>query len=50
MKIKTEELKNLLELKEDDLKKLSAEQVRLILGVLRYATRVVQRELNDRDA
>lgn len=50
MKIKVEELKHLLDLKEDDLKKLNAEQLRLLLGVLRYTTRLAQRELNERDA
>ena len=48
MSIKMEELKNLLELKEEDVEKLDTDQLRLVLGVLRYTTRVVQRELNDR--
>lgn len=49
MNIKVEELKNLLELKEKDAEKLSTDQLRLVLGVLRYTTRVVQRELNQRE-
>ena len=50
MSIKMEELKNLLELKEEDVEKLDTDQLRLVLGVLRYTTRVVQRELNDRES
>ena len=42
-------LKTLLDFKEEDIKKLSTEQVRLLLGVLRYSTRMVQREVNSRD-
>lgn len=49
MKIKVDELQHLLDLKEDDLKNLDTEQLRLLLGVLRYTTRIVQRELNQRD-
>lgn len=50
MKIKVEALKNLMELKEEDVRKLNTDQLRLILGVLRYSTRIVQRELNDRES
>jgi len=50
MKIKAEELKHLLELKDEDVSKLSTDQLRLVLGVLRFTTRVVQRELNDRES
>ena len=50
MNIKVDELKHLLDLKEEDVKILSTEQLRLILGVQRYSTRVVQRELNDRES
>jgi hypothetical protein len=50
MKIKVDELKHFLDLKEDDVKKLKTDQLRLVLGVLRYTTRVVQRELNDRES
>ena len=49
MSIKMEELKNLLELKEEDVEKLDTDQLRLVLGVLRYTTRIVQRELNQRE-
>ncbi len=48
--IKVEVLKNFLELKEEDVEKLDTEQLRLVLGVLRYTTRVVQRELNRRES
>ncbi len=47
--VKIEELKNLLELKESDAAKMSVEQLRLLLGVLRYSTRIIQRELNIRE-
>ena len=47
--IQVEELQRFLELKESDIKKLNTEQLRLLLGVLRYSTRVVQRELNGRE-
>ncbi|MDO8674906.1 MAG: hypothetical protein Q7K71_02155 [Candidatus Omnitrophota bacterium] len=50
MKIKVEALSNLLELKEEDLQELDADQLRLILGVLRYSTRIAQRELNRRES
>ncbi len=49
MNIKVEELKNFLDLKEEDAEKLDTEQLRLVLGVLRYTTRIVQRELNRRE-
>ena len=49
MSIKMEELRNLLELKEEDVEKLDTDQLRLVLGVLRYTTRIVQRELNQRE-
>ena len=50
MSIKMKELKNLLELKEEDVEKLSTEQLRLVLGVLRYTTRIAQRKLNERES
>mgnify|MGYP003392629784 CR=1 FL=1 len=50
MNIKVEELKNFLDLKEEDVEKLDTEQLRLVLGVLRYTTRIVQRELNRRES
>ena len=48
--IKVKELKHLLELKESDAAKLSTEQLRLLLGMMRYSTRIIQRELNTREA
>ena len=50
MNIKVEELRDLLALKEEDVKKLNTDQLRLVLGVLRYTTRIVQRELNVRES
>ena len=50
MHIKVEALKNFLELKEEDVEKLDTDQLRLVLGVLRYTTRIVQRELNRRES
>ncbi len=47
--IKVEDLKHLIELKDADVAKLTTEQLRLLLGVMRYSTRIVQRELNTRD-
>ncbi len=47
--VNIEELKHFLELKDSDLKKLKTEQLRLLLGILRYSTRIVQRELNTRE-
>ena len=49
MHIKVDELKNLLNMKEEDVQKLDTDQLRLLLGVLRYTTRIVQRELNQRE-
>ena len=48
MTIKTQELKILLNLEEKDLKKLSVEQLRLLLGVSHYLARLTQREINVR--
>jgi hypothetical protein len=48
MKIKTEQLKTILNLEEKDLKKLSIDQLRLLLGVSHYVARLTQRELNSR--
>jgi hypothetical protein len=50
MNIKVEELRHLLDLKDEDVAKLGTDQLRLVLGVLRFTTRVVQRGLNDREA
>ncbi len=50
MNVKVEMLKTLMDLKEEDFQKIKTEQLRLILGVLRYSTRIVQRELNNRES
>ena len=47
--VSTNTLLKFLELNDRDLKKWDIEQLRLLLGVLRYSTRVVQREINDRE-
>ena len=48
--IKPNELKDMLELDENELKKLSDDQVKLIMGCLNYASRVVTREVNRRES
>ncbi len=48
MKIKIQELKDLLNLEEEDLKKFSIDQLRLLLGVCHYSARLAQREINAR--
>ena len=48
MKIKTKELKDLLNLNEQDIHKLSVDQLRLMLGVFHYLSRLMQREINKR--
>ena len=50
MNIKVKALKDFLDLKDEDVAKLDIEQLRLVLGVLRYTTRTVQRELNRRES
>ncbi len=47
--IKVDTLKNLLNVKEKDLKKLDIEQLRLLSGVFRYMTRIIDREINSRE-
>ena len=47
--IKVQELRDLLNLSDKELKKLDVEQMRLLLGVFRYMTRVLEREINARE-
>ena len=47
--IKISTLKTLLDFKDQEIKKMKTEQLRLLLGVLRYATRIIQREMNERE-
>ncbi len=47
--IKVNVLHDLLNIKDDELKKLDLEQLRLMLGIFRYLTRVVEREINERE-
>ncbi len=48
--IKIELLNRLLNIKDNDLKNLDTEKLRLLLGVFRYLTRVLERELIKRDS
>ncbi len=48
MKIKTQDLKNLLNLEDKDLDDLSVDQLRLLLGVSHYWSRLLQRSINRR--
>ena len=34
---------------DEEIKKLSTEQLRLLLGILRFSTRMIQREINERE-
>ena len=49
MKVEIDELQKLLDLDEADLKDLDTEKLRLLLGVLRCAVRIVEREINERE-
>lgn len=46
--VKIEELRRLLNVREEEIKKLDIEQLRLMLGIFRYLTRIVEREINQR--
>jgi len=48
--INTEELNKFLNIKIKDLEKLDMEKLRLMLGVFRYMTRVLEREINARES
>ncbi len=48
--IKVEQLKRLLNIKEKDLKNLDMEQLRLMLGIFRYLSRILDREINTRQS
>lgn len=41
-------LKTLLNIKDDELKRLDIEQLRVLLGTLRYRVRSIEREINAR--
>ncbi len=47
--IQIEELKKMLEIETKDLKDLDDQKLRVLLGCLHYASRVVTREINQRD-
>lgn len=48
MTINAKSLKQLLNIKEEDIKHYSIEQLRDMLGVFHYLSRVMQREINQR--
>ena len=43
-------LKDLLNIKEKDLNSLDLEQLRLLLGTFRYLSRLLDREINNRQS
>lgn len=46
--IKVELLNKLLNIKDEDLRNFSLEQLKLLLGVFRYVVRILEREVNHR--
>ena len=48
MVIKVSTLKKLLNIKEAEIKKFDVDQLRIMLGVFRYLTRLFEREINQR--
>ena len=48
--IKLESLQELLNIEQENLKKLDTEKLRLLIGSLRYSVRQCERELNSRFA
>lgn len=49
MTLNPKQLKELLAINEKDLKKYSVEQLRDMLGVFHYLSRLYQREINERE-
>lgn len=47
--INTKTLHSLLNLDEDEIKNFDMEQLRLMLGIVRYSARVLEREVNNRE-
>lgn len=47
--VEVETLQKMLEVDEKEIQALDTEKLRLLLGVARYFTRVVEREVNERD-
>jgi hypothetical protein len=47
--IKLPLLAKLLNITDDDIKKLTMDQLRVLLGVFRYLARVIEREINTRE-
>ena len=48
--IQLKALREMLDIKEDELKELDDEQLKLLLGCLHYTARIVTREVNDRES
>ena len=48
--IKINQLRALLNCKELELQKFNIEQLRLLLGIFRYLTRIFEREINQRES
>ena len=48
--IKVETLHDLLNTRDEDVKRLDTEQLRILVGIARYFTRVLEREINSRDS
>ncbi len=46
--IKVNNLKEILNIKDEEIKKLDIEQLRVLLGVFRYRVRGIEREINHR--
>ncbi len=46
--IEVKSIKNILNTKDEDLKKLDIEQLRALLGTFRYSVRIIEREINRR--
>lgn len=46
--IEIKSIKKILNISEDDLKRLDIEQLRALLGTFRYAVRGIEREINRR--
>lgn len=48
MPIKLQEIEALLKIKDEEIQHLQVDQLRLLLGVFRYLTRILEREINRR--
>ncbi len=48
MPIKLPEIEALLKIKDEEIQRLRVDQLRFLLGVFRYLTRIFEREINRR--